>query len=82
MGVAGQCILPTFDYLLHSHEAGGWLEEYVYPTFVNHQLGGLLVHTARTFRPILLLWAFAPVVGLLCVLTHWLLIRPPQGPQG
>ena len=24
---------------------------------------------------------FAPVVGLLCVLTHWLFIRPPHGPQ-
>ncbi len=33
------------------------------------------------FQVLLLLWSFAPVVGLLCVFTHWLLIRPPQGPQ-
>ena len=30
------------------------------------------------FRIVLVLWAFAPVVGLLCVFTHWLFVRPPQ----
>jgi hypothetical protein len=30
------------------------------------------------FRYLLVYWAFAPVVGLLCVLTHWLFIRPPE----
>lgn len=40
-----------------------------------------LANLATHFRPVLALWAFAPIVGLLCVLTHWLLVRPPQGPQ-
>jgi hypothetical protein len=30
------------------------------------------------FRTIFLFWAFAPVVGLLCVFTHWLFIRRPE----
>jgi hypothetical protein len=30
------------------------------------------------FHLLLIAWAFAPVVGLLCVFTHWLLIRPPE----
>ena len=30
------------------------------------------------FRSAILAWAFAPVVGLLCVFTNWLLIRPPE----
>ena len=30
------------------------------------------------FRPILVAWAFAPIVGLLCVLTHWFLVRPRE----
>jgi hypothetical protein len=33
------------------------------------------------FRSALVCWAFSPIVGLLCVFTHWLLIRPLQGPQ-
>ena len=33
------------------------------------------------FRILLLLWLLAPIVGLLCVFTQWLLVRPPQGPQ-
>lgn len=31
---------------------------------------------SNQFPFLLLAWAFAPVVGLLCVLTHWLLVRP------
>jgi hypothetical protein len=30
------------------------------------------------FRSAMLAWAFAPVVGLLCVFTHWLFIRSPE----
>ena len=36
----------------------------------------LLIGISHTLRPVLIAWAFAPVVGLLCVLTHWLLVRP------
>jgi hypothetical protein len=32
----------------------------------------------NAFRLVLLAWAFAPIVGLLCGFTHWLLIRPPE----
>lgn len=41
----------------------------------------ILVGISGDFRPVLLAWAFAPLVGLLCVFTHWLLIRPAEGPQ-
>ena len=37
-----------------------------------------LESVSEGFRPVLAAWAFAPVVGLLCLLTHWLLIRPPE----
>jgi hypothetical protein len=42
---------------------------------------GFLFDLSEHFLPVLLAWAFAPVVGLLCVLTHWLFIRPPV-PKG
>ena len=37
--------------------------------------------TSQLFKLAAFQWAFAPVVGLLCVFTHWLLIEPPQGPR-
>jgi hypothetical protein len=30
------------------------------------------------FRSAMLAWAFAPIVGILCVLTHWLVIPRPN----
>lgn len=32
---------------------------------------------AELFHPLLASWSLAPVVGLLCVATHWLFVRPP-----
>jgi hypothetical protein len=40
-----------------------------------------LSSTSSSFKAAAFQWAFAPVVGLLCVLTHWLLIQLPQGPR-
>jgi hypothetical protein len=34
--------------------------------------------TSQLFKLAAFQWAFAPVVGLLCVFTHWLFIRPPE----
>jgi hypothetical protein len=30
------------------------------------------------FKHALFQWSFAPFVGLFCVFTHWLLLRPPE----
>ena len=49
------------------------------PGYFGNTLFALAI-LSNSFRTFLLIWAFAPVVGLLCVFTHWLLIRPPQGP--
>jgi hypothetical protein len=48
---------------------------------LNWHFESFLWNLSSQFRTVLLFWAFSPVVGLLCVFTHWLLIRPPQGPQ-
>lgn len=40
-----------------------------------------LASSSIFFKLTLIQWSVAPVVGLLCVFTHWLLVRPPQGPQ-
>lgn len=37
-----------------------------------------LENLSANFRAVLLLWIFAPVVGLLCVCTHWLLAPPAE----
>jgi hypothetical protein len=37
-----------------------------------------LENLSTNFRTVMMLWTFAPVVGLLCVLTHWLLVHPPE----
>lgn len=39
-----------------------------------------LTNLSANFRTVLLLWTFAPMAGLLCALTHWLLVRP-AGPK-
>ena len=39
-----------------------------------------LLRLSFCLRQVLMSWAFAPVVGLLCVFTHWFLIRP-TGPK-
>lgn len=55
------------------------------PTFIPTSLESLMARfwlLSANFQAILFSWAFAPVVGLLCVFTHWLFIRPPRGPKG
>lgn len=37
-----------------------------------------LTNLSANFRTVLLLWTFAPMAGLLCALTHWLLVRPAE----
>ena len=48
-----------------------------FPEFWGNAPYTLLVFSWN-FLEFLLIWVSAPVVGLLCVLTHWLLIRPPE----
>lgn len=37
-----------------------------------------LSNLSAHFRPVLAIWGFAPMVGLLCISTHWLLVREPE----
>ena len=65
LGVAVECIMPTAIQISVNASHFAWHFE------------GFVMNFSLGFRTTLLLWAFAPVVGLLCVLTHWLLVRPP-----
>jgi hypothetical protein len=67
--------LPILFYcsFLHSY-IGGLSPEPSIPAWIELGLTGM----SASFRSVLVAWAFAPVVGLLCVFTHWLLIRPPE----
>ena len=72
MGCAGQCItaacfLPQF--VLKIAPFGE------FPEFLG-MLPYLTDALSNNFRCFLVAWAFAPVVGLLCVFTHWLFVRP------
>lgn len=77
-GVAAQCILATALITLVDSSVAGWVQfNYSNPSAFDG-LRGFAGALAASFRQVLLAWAFAPVVGLLCVLTHWLIIRPPE----
>ena len=84
-GVAAEIVWPILVYLpvalLFSlpHRAIGAVDTAALsflhlPNWFPHFLVGM----SETFRPVLLAWAFAPIVGLLCVLMHWVLLRPPE----
>jgi hypothetical protein len=78
-GFTAECKLVTFFYFLCFVPVRNILLDA--DLFMSRPLGtlGVLANSLSIhFRPLFLSWAFAPVVGLLCVLTHWLLIRPPE----
>ena len=74
LGVGIQCTLSVAVLIVGGDLFGHTYNDYNFLQMILHRL-------SCEFQPVLLAWAVAPVVGLLCVLTHWLLIRPPQGPQ-
>ena len=69
IGIGIESILPIVILI-----AGGELFGYDDPNISYFQV--VLFNLSYRFHPILVAWAFAPVVGLLCVFTHWLLVRP------
>jgi hypothetical protein len=71
IGVGIECTLPIAVLI-----AGGDLFGHVAGNVVNYF--HVLHRLSYRFPPILVAWAFAPVVGLLCVFTHWLFIHPPD----
>ena len=76
-GVTSQCVLLTFFYIAYSKAFEFSPLDYTYPTYLS-AFGAaplMLIDLSRNFRPALTAWAFAPIVGLLCVLTHWLVVR-------
>jgi hypothetical protein len=82
MGCAVECIWPFVAYLpavlvLYFLEQLERSTEVELPDVRDDLLlfFGSLDGISYCFRPVLLAWAFAPIVGLLCVLTHWLFIR-------
>ena len=76
LGIATGIALPTIGWAdtaigISSHPYSG-----ADPNHPLNQLQAFLFQLSINFRPLFLMWAFAPIVGLLCVLTHWLLVRP------
>lgn len=80
MGVTAGCILPPIPLILVAPTKYDYSIIDLGPKFLG-DFGFYLQILSGSFHVALVGWAFAPVVGLLCVLTHWLLIRPPQGPK-
>lgn len=72
LGFAVEAALPPSIYLAR----------FGAPMFIAKPIGldfpHFLVDFSRVFRPVLMLWAFAPFVGLLCVGTHWFFVQQPQ----
>ena len=84
IGVTAQSLLLVFfySYFLQpgqfvNMQAVASVPGVMMPTFWDY-LTTFLFRLSGYFRLALLFWTFAPVIGLLCVFTHWLLIRPPQ----
>ena len=83
IGVTSACIFPPITLIIIGSMP------YDYPILMSGpdtpRVLGLLEDYLRTlslnFRTALISWAFSPVVGLLCVFTHWLFIRSDE-PRG
>lgn len=68
IGVGSECVLPIAVLTVGGDLFGYDIDGYDFLQVILHRL-------SFEFHPVLLAWAFAPVVGLLCVFTHWLFIR-------
>ena len=82
MGVAYECVWTVLisSFAAASMPYDGLFSPATFPAFLGYLspfFFGMSIH----FRPTLTAIAFAPALGLLCVFTHCLLIRPPQGPK-
>lgn len=82
MGVTTECVWPVLGYLpvVGFFSLNGVIESgHPVPPFLDtlDWFPLFLIGMSDSFRPVLLAWAFAPVIGLLCIFTHWLLARPP-----
>ena len=82
IGVTAQCLLLALSYssFLLPPEDSIWVTGpgvLGHPSFLETPFG-LFTHLSSKFRVALVAWAFAPVVGVLCVVTHRLFIRPPE----
>lgn len=78
IGIAAGCTFATILLLLADTNWSVMVYSIAPANLAPGRLGQLKVFVetlSLNFQTLLLLWAFAPVVGLLCVLTHWLLIR-------
>ena len=69
MGVLAECCLAEFGFFHFAIEQETW-----YASVGGFQILAHLI--SDRFQFLLAAWAFAPVVGLLCVFTHWLFVRP------
>lgn len=70
LGVAVECATPMGIHAALAYVATLERRAWYFDAF--------LINLSIGFRTVLLLWAFAPLVGLLCVLTHRLFIRSPE----
>ena len=82
IGITAESTLTTFIFFTHFVP----LETLIFKNSSALYTGLFYVafNISESFRTALKLWAFAPIVGLLCVLTHWLFIRSadPAEPKG
>jgi len=83
MGVAYECAWTVLisSFAAASMPFDGPFSPATFPEFLGY-LSPFFFGMSSHFRPTLTAMAFAPVLGILCMLTHWVLVRPPQGPQG
>lgn len=82
IGMAVQCTFASIIYVLSMFLAYA-LHADTPPAVAEHRtfVGSVewfALTLSEYFRLVLAALAPAPVVGLLCVFTHWLLIRPPE----
>ena len=71
IGITAQCLLAEFGFVHLAIQQANWYESI-------YMLKLLAAAISDRFRMLLLAWAFAPVVGLLCVFMHWVLVRPHE----
>ena len=71
IGIAASCVATSLCFVRYAMP----IESY---STYSGMLQYLAYHISDRFWSVLLAWAFAPVVGLLCAFTHWLFIRPPE----
>jgi hypothetical protein len=69
IGTSAECLAASLGFIRYAVPVES------YSTY-SVMLQYLAYHISDRFWSVLLAWAVAPIVGFLCVATHWLLVRP------